>query len=80
MACPVTYVTLKGEAGLQNRIRAMEGWAHTQVSEDFRAIIQPFNFGDPQNVDELAVALHAYMLLPGLSTAVHVATLNRSRT
>ena len=57
VACPVTYVSLEGEAGLKNRITALEKHSGAEISPNFRAIIQPFSFGKPQDVVDLAAAL-----------------------
>jgi hypothetical protein len=53
----VTYLSLEGEAGLRNRIAALENHTGAEISSNFRAIIQPFSFGEEQDVVDLAAVL-----------------------
>jgi putative DNA primase/helicase len=71
VACPVTYVSLEGEAGLKNRISALESYSRAEISPNFRAIIQPFSFGKPQDVVDLAAALP-------MDGVIFIDTLNRA--
>lgn len=57
VARPVTYVMLEGEAGLRNRITAWEKHNSKQIPSDFKAIVQPFNLSDRDQVDELGAVL-----------------------
>lgn len=70
-ACPVTYVSLEGEAGLKNRISALEKYSGAEISPNFRAIIQPFSFGRPQDVVDLAAVLP-------MDGVIFIDTLNRA--
>lgn len=52
-AGPVTYVTLEGEAGLANRIKAWETHNGVAVPGNFKAMIQPFELAETKQVEEL---------------------------
>lgn len=71
VACPVTYVSLEGEAGLKNRITALEKHSGAEISSNFRAVIQPFSFGKPQDVVDIAAVLP-------MDGVIFIDTLNRA--
>ena len=54
---PVTYVMLESEAGLRNRISAWEKHNSKQIPTNFRAMAQPFNLSEPEQVEELGAVL-----------------------
>ena len=67
----VTYVMLEGEAGLRNRVVALERQHEREIPPGFRALVQHFDLSDPVQVEALGE------LLPkGGVTAID--TLNRS--
>lgn len=56
-AGPVTYVILEGEAGLRNRVQAWEVHNKTHIPPNFKAIAQPFELADRQQVEDLGSTL-----------------------
>lgn len=50
---PVTYVMLEGEAGLRNRIDAWEKHNKQPIPANFKAMAQPFELADPEQVEAL---------------------------
>ncbi len=70
-ACPVTYVTLEGEAGLRNRISAWEAHNGTIIPAAFKAMMQPFQLAEPEQVEALGAVLPA-------GGVVIIDTLNRA--
>lgn len=70
-ACPVTYVMLEAEAGLRNRVAAWEAYNSVTIPNNFRALAQPFQLSEPEQVEELGALLPAGGL-------VIIDTLNRS--
>ena len=70
-ACPVTYVMLEGEAGLRNRVAAWEAHNSATIPDNFKALAQPFQLSEPEQVEELGA------LLPSGGVVI-IDTLNRS--
>lgn len=69
--CPVTYVMLEGEAGLRNRVAAWEAHNSATIPDNFKALAQPFQLSEPEQVEELGA------LLPSGGVVI-IDTLNRS--
>lgn len=57
LAAPVTYIMLEGEAGLRNRIAAWEAHNGKIIPSGFRAMTQPFQLAEPDQVEELGAIL-----------------------
>ncbi len=55
--CDVTYVMLEGEGGLRNRVEAWEAHNGKRLPFGFKAMPQPFQLAEPEQVDELAALL-----------------------
>lgn len=53
----VTYVMLEGQSALRNRLQAWEEYNEAQLPADFRALNQPFNLSEPDEVKELSALL-----------------------
>jgi hypothetical protein len=56
-ACAVTYVILESEASLRNRVEAWEVHNKVNIPANFRAIAQPFELADHQQVEDLGSIL-----------------------
>ena len=56
-ACAVTYVILESEASLRNRVQAWEVHNKTKIPPNFKAIAQPFELADHQQVEDLSSIL-----------------------
>ena len=56
-ACAVTYVILESEASLRNRVEAWEFHNKTHIPPNFKAIAQPFELADHQQVKDLGSIL-----------------------
>lgn len=56
-ACPVTYLILEGEAGVRNRTEAWEKHNRATLPNDFKVVVQPFQLGEVQDVEDLGAAL-----------------------
>ncbi|WP_292931706.1 AAA family ATPase [Novosphingobium sp. PASSN1] len=56
-ACAVTYVILEAESGLRNRVQAWEAHNGTVVPSGFKAIAQPFQLAEAEQVEELGAIL-----------------------
>ncbi len=56
-ACAVTYVILEAESGLRNRVQAWEAHNGTAVPSGFKAIAQPFQLAEAEQVEELGAIL-----------------------
>lgn len=69
--CDVTYVMLEGEGGLRNRVEAWEVHNGKLLPSGFKAMPQPFQLADPEQVEELGA------LLP-LGGVVIIDTFNRA--
>ena len=69
--CDVTYVMLEGEGGLRNRVEAWEVHNSKLLPGGFKALAQPFQLAEPEQVEELGA-----ILPPG--GVVIVDTLNRA--
>ena len=69
--CDVTYVMLEGEGGLRNRVEAWEVHNGKLLPSGFKALAQPFQLADPEQVEELGA-----ILPPG--GVVIIDTLNRA--
>lgn len=70
-ACPVIYVTLEGEAGLQNRLKAWVKHWGLELPANFFAIVQPLNLLEPSDVSDLIAVLPK-------GCVVFIDTLNRA--
>lgn len=70
-ATPVTYVMLEGEAGLRNRIMALENVQGTMPQDTFKVITQPFQLTLPEDIHELAAVIPR-------GSVVFIDTLNRA--
>jgi len=68
---PVTYVMLESEAGLRNRVEAWEVHNGASIPEGFRAMPQPFQLAERDQVEELGA------LLPSGGVVI-IDTLNRA--
>lgn len=55
--CDVTYVMLEGEGGLRNRVEAWEIHNGKLLPSGFKAMPQPFQLADPEQVEELGALL-----------------------
>lgn len=55
--CDVTYVMLEGEGGLRNRVEAWETHNGKLLPSGFKAMPQPFQLADPEQVEELGALL-----------------------
>jgi len=55
--CDVTYVMLEGEGGLRNRVEAWEAHNGKLLPSGFKAMPQPFQLADPEQVQELGALL-----------------------
>jgi hypothetical protein len=55
--CDVTYVMLEGEGGLRNRVEAWETYNGKLLPSGFKAMPQPFQLADPEQVAELGAFL-----------------------
>jgi hypothetical protein len=55
--CPVTYVMLEGESGLRNRVAAWEVHNGKALPPHFRAMTQPFQLAELDQVEELGATL-----------------------
>jgi hypothetical protein len=55
--CDVTYVMLEGEGGLRNRVEAWEAHNGKLLPSSFKAMPQPFQLADPEQVEELGALL-----------------------
>lgn len=55
--CDVTYVMLEGEGGLRNRVEAWEAHNGKLLPSGFKAMPQPFQLADPEQVEELGALL-----------------------
>jgi hypothetical protein len=55
--CHVTYVMLEGEGGLRNRVEAWEIHNGKLLPSGFKAMPQPFQLADPEQVEELGALL-----------------------
>ncbi|WP_156256113.1 AAA family ATPase [Sandarakinorhabdus oryzae] len=69
--CNVTYVMLEAEGGLRNRVEAWEAHNGRLLPPAFKAMTQPFQLAEPEQVEELGA------LLP-VGGVVIVDTLNRA--
>jgi hypothetical protein len=69
--CDVTYVMLEGEGGLRNRVEAWEVHNGKLLPAGFKALAQPFQLAEPEQVEELGA-----ILPPG--GVVIIDTLNRA--
>ena len=69
--CDVTYVMLEGEGGLRNRVEAWEAHNGKLLPSGFKALAQPFQLADPEQVEELGAILPT-------GGVVIIDTLNRS--
>jgi hypothetical protein len=56
-SCPVTYVILESEASLRNRTKAWELHNKVDIPPNFKAIAQPFELADAQQVEDLGSIL-----------------------
>ena len=56
-ACAVTYVILESEASLRNRVEAWEVHNKVHIPPNFKAIAQPFELADHQQVEDLGSIL-----------------------
>ena len=56
-ACAVTYVILESEASLRNRVEAWEVHNKVKIPANFKAIAQPFELADHQQVEDLGSIL-----------------------
>ncbi len=55
--CDVTYVMLEGEGGLRNRVEAWEAHNGKLLPSGFKAMPQPFQLAELEQIDELAAIL-----------------------
>lgn len=56
-ACPVTYVILESEASLRNRLEAWEVHNGKAIPVEFKAVVQPFQLAEPEQVEALGAVL-----------------------